>query len=58
MVATTTSASDGSYSFQGLPAGTYTVRFTDVNGVLTGFQTTYERTEGALAASYNGQEDA
>jgi len=56
VVATTTSAADGSFSFDGLPAGTYTVRFTDVNGVLTGFQTTYERSEGALAGGYDGQE--
>jgi len=56
VVATTTSAANGSYSFPGLPAGTYTVRFTDVNGVLTGYRTTFERTEGALAGSYNGQE--
>ena len=58
VVATTMSASDGTYSFVGLPAGTYTVRVTDATGVLSGFQTTYERTEGALAASYNGEETA
>ncbi len=56
VVSTTTSAADGSYSFVGLPAGTYTVQITDTSGVLSGYETTFERTEGALAASYNGQE--
>jgi uncharacterized repeat protein (TIGR01451 family) len=56
VVATTTTAADGSYSFVGQPAGTYTVRITDTNGVLGGAETTFEKTEGALAGSYNGQE--
>jgi hypothetical protein len=55
-IGTTSTAADGSYSFAGLPAGTYTVRVSDTNGVLTGAETTFERTELGLAASYNGQE--
>ena len=56
VVGTTSTAADGSYSFVGLPAGTYTVRVSDTNGVLTGAETTFERTELGLAPSYNGQE--
>jgi uncharacterized repeat protein (TIGR01451 family) len=56
VVGTTTTAADGSYSFVGLPAATYTVQVTDTGGVLGGYETTLEKTEGALAASYNGQE--
>ncbi len=38
LVATTASASDGSYSFNGVPSGTsYYVRITDNDGVLTGY---------------------
>jgi len=56
VVGTATTDSNGNYSFSGLPAGTYTVKVTDSNGVLVGYNTTYEKTEGALAGSYNGQE--
>lgn len=56
VVGTTTTDATGAYSFPGLPAGTYTVRVTDTSGVLTGYETTFERTEGGLAAPYDGQE--
>ncbi len=56
VVGTTTTAPDGSYGFPGLPAATYTVRPTDTAGVLAGYETTYERTEGGLAGAYDGQE--
>ena len=36
VVATTTTAADGSYDFVGLPAGSYSVEITDVAGVLDG----------------------
>ncbi|MBX7186324.1 MAG: carboxypeptidase regulatory-like domain-containing protein [Vicinamibacteria bacterium] len=56
VVGTATTAANGSYSFTGLPAGTYTVRVSDTNGILAGAEPTFERTELGLAASYNGQE--
>ncbi len=56
VVGTATTSSSGAYSFPGLPAGTYTVRVTDATGVLTGYETTFERTETGLAPPYNGQE--
>ncbi len=56
VVGTTTTDATGAYSFPGLPAGTYTVRVTDTNGVLTGYETTFERTELGLTPPYNGQE--
>ena len=37
VVATTTTDASGNYLFPGLPAGTYTVRVTDTDGVLNGF---------------------
>jgi hypothetical protein len=51
VVGTATTDSNGNYSFSGLPAGTYTVKVTDSNGVLVGYNTTYEKT-----APYDGQE--
>jgi uncharacterized repeat protein (TIGR01451 family) len=57
LIATTTTNASGSYSFAGLPAAAgYQVRVTDTNGVLNGYQTTFEVTEGALSGSYNGLE--
>ncbi len=55
----TTTNSTGNYSFTGLAPGRYTVRFTDVNGVLAGFTTTYEKSEGPWIpgpVTYNGLE--
>ncbi len=37
VVATTTTDANGGYIFTDLPAGTYTVTVTDLNGVLTGY---------------------
>ncbi len=60
VIRTTVTAVDGSYSFTGLPAGVapnaYVVRVTDTDGTLSGNTTTYEKTEGALAGGYDGQE--
>ena len=53
VIGMTTTAADGSYGFAGLPAGSYTVRITDSGGVLNGYATTFEKTEGAKAVSYN-----
>lgn len=54
-----TTDGNGNYSFAGVPgSGTqdYIVRVTDSSGVLSGYTTTYEKTEGAKVASYNGRE--
>jgi uncharacterized repeat protein (TIGR01451 family) len=56
VIGTTTTSSTGAYTFTGLPAGTYTVRVTDTGNVLAGAETTFEKTEAGLAASYNGEE--
>lgn len=56
VVAADTTDADGDYTFSGLPAGTYTVRITDENSVLSGYDTTYEETEGALNGPYDGEE--
>jgi len=56
VVATTTTDSNGYYEFTGQPSGTYTVKVTDTNGILTDYSTTYEFTEKFAAGSYNGQE--
>ncbi|MBI5633652.1 MAG: DUF11 domain-containing protein [Nitrospirae bacterium] len=42
VVATVTTDSSGSYSVPGLASGIYTVRITDITGVLTGFDPTFE----------------
>ena len=56
-VGTATTNAAGYYEFTGLPSGTYAVRVTDGNGILTDFVSTYEVTEGAGAVSYDGQEE-
>ncbi|MEW6486261.1 MAG: SdrD B-like domain-containing protein, partial [Pseudomonadota bacterium] len=42
VVASTSTDSNGDYSFSGLTPITYTVRITDTLGVLSGYETTYE----------------
>ena len=49
VIASTSTAADGSYSFSGLASGAYTVRITDTAGVLSGLDTTFENTEGTTA---------
>ncbi|MCB1641460.1 MAG: carboxypeptidase regulatory-like domain-containing protein, partial [Xanthomonadales bacterium] len=57
VIATTTTNASGNYSFTGLPpVDDYRVRITDNNGILSGYQTTYEVSEGPLASSYDGFE--
>jgi uncharacterized repeat protein (TIGR01451 family) len=56
-VGITTTDASGQYSFIGLADGTYTVRITDENNLLSGYNTTYEYTEGPKAGAYNGQEE-
>ncbi len=55
VIATTTTASDGTYSFNNLASGTYIVKVTDTIRVLSGFITTYEKTEGTTGP-FNDQE--
>ena len=55
VVATTTTAANGSYSFIGLPGGNYTVTITDSAGVLTGYSGTWEKTE-LLSGPFDSQE--
>ena len=56
LVASAASASDGSYSFNGMPSGNlYYVRITDNDGVLTGYTATWEKSE-LLTGPFNGQE--
>lgn len=53
VIATTATNAAGDYSFPGLPGGSdYTVRVTDVNGVLSGYTTTYEKS----LPPYDGEE--
>ncbi len=46
VIRTTTTDANGEYLFDGLPEGTYTVRITDTGGVLSGYSSNYELTEG------------
>ncbi len=55
VVATLTTGASGAFSAAGLTARSYTVRITDSGGVLTGYSTTYERTEGTTSP-FNYQE--
>ena len=56
VIGTATTDASGNYDFGGLPGGSdYTVRITDVNGVLSGYTTTFERTE-LTVGPFNSQE--
>lgn len=58
VIGTTTTNASGVYSFAGLPAAAgYQVRITDTNGLLHGYDTTFEVTEGALSGPYDSLED-
>ncbi|MDY6953405.1 MAG: SdrD B-like domain-containing protein, partial [Thermodesulfobacteriota bacterium] len=46
LVGTTSTDGSGGYSFTGLPSDDYWVLVTDDIGVLSGYETTYEKTEG------------
>jgi uncharacterized repeat protein (TIGR01451 family) len=51
----TTTDSNGYYSFTGLPSGTYFVIITDDSGILSGYLTSFEKTE-QLTGPFNSQE--
>lgn len=56
VIGTATTDGSGNYSFPGLPQGrTYTVRITDFANVLSGFTSTFEKSEGT-AAPFDSQE--
>jgi uncharacterized repeat protein (TIGR01451 family) len=59
LIATTTSAADGLYSFGSLMSGTYRVVIGDRNNVLAGndYKTVFEMTEGFRHPPYNGFEE-
>jgi hypothetical protein len=59
LIAEVDTDANGYYSFNSVPGNTtYTVKITDTNGVLNGYSTTYEKTEGATdgTTTYNDQE--
>jgi uncharacterized repeat protein (TIGR01451 family) len=56
VVATVTTDAAGNYTFSGLAAGDYTIRVTDTAGILNGFSTTYEATEGTTGP-FDNEED-
>ncbi|MCL5023989.1 MAG: C25 family cysteine peptidase [Nitrospirae bacterium] len=55
VIATTSSTTDGGYSFSNLAAALYTVRVTDNSGILSGYVGTYEKTEGTTGP-FDGEE--
>ncbi len=60
VIATATTDASGDYAFAGLatpaPGVDYTVRVTDINSVLNGYEIVYEKTEGTTEP-FDGEED-
>ena len=60
VIATAVTDASGNYAFIGLPASVagvdYTIRVTDGNGYLSGYETVYERSEGTTSP-FDGEED-
>ncbi len=53
---TTETDANGAYAFTGLSPGIYVVRMVDASGILNGYDTVYEVSEGSGAASYDNEE--
>lgn len=54
-VGSTTTDTNGNYSFIGIPAAVYTIVLTDTLGILDGFEPTYEKSVGTIGP-FNNQE--
>ena len=55
LIAVATTDASGFYSFVGIAPGTYTVKITDENEILTGLETTWEYSEG-IGGGYDDME--
>ncbi|MGB5661351.1 MAG: SdrD B-like domain-containing protein, partial [Thermoanaerobaculia bacterium] len=55
IVATTTTAADGSYLFSGVPDGDYTVSLSDIDGVLVGLPQSYDPDEAGVCTTCDRQ---
>ncbi|MGB5177060.1 MAG: SdrD B-like domain-containing protein, partial [Thermoanaerobaculia bacterium] len=55
IIATTTTAADGSYLFSGVPDGDYTVSLSDIDGVLVGLPQSYDPDEAGVCTTCDKQ---
>ena len=55
ILATTTTAADGSYEFTGVPDGSYTVSLSDIDGMLVGLHQTYDPDESGVCVTCDAE---